>query len=157
MTVLEHIFVLASQVHLWVEIESEIFRYNVLFIYLFIVLNYMVCFKYEETTWWIWLGLTNTKTTSLEMKMLSPENRMSCDSNVIKQVNYIFLQCNTMQQSRYFGTLMQNVISLVLTMSLGYKDVFFFVVFPCIALCDNSIPGFIQLTVKNKLHINVTG
>ncbi len=92
-----------------------------LFIYLFIVLNYMVCFKYEGTTWWIWLGLTNTKTTSLEMKMLSPENRMFCDSNVTKQVNYIFLQCNTMQQSRYFGTLMQNVISLALTMSLGYK------------------------------------
>ncbi len=149
MTVLEHILVLISQADIWVEIEIEIFKYNVLLIYLFIVLNYMVCFKYEGTTWWIWLGLTNTKTTSLEMKMLSPENRMFCDSNVIKQVNYIFLQCNTMQQSRYFGTLMQNVISLALTMSQLQGHVFFFVLFPCIALCDNS--------VKNKLHINVTG
>ncbi len=119
MTALEHILVLISQADLGVEIE--LFKYNVLLIYLL----YIICFKYEGTTWWIWLGLTNTKTTSLEMKMLSPENRMSCDSNVIKQVNYIFLQCNIMQQSRYFGTLMQNVISLALTMSLGYKDMCF--------------------------------
>ncbi len=34
MTVLEHILVLASQADLWVEIEIEIFKYNILLIYL---------------------------------------------------------------------------------------------------------------------------
>ncbi len=146
MTVLEHILVLISQADLGVEIEIEIFKYNIWLIYLL----YMVCFKSEGTTWWIWLGLTNTKTTSLEMKMLSPENRMSCDSNVIKQVNDILLQCNLMQQSRYFGTLMQNFnFTCPDYESRLQGHVFFFLVFPCIALCNNS--------VKNKLHINVTG
>lgn len=60
-------------------------------------LNYMVCFKYTGSAWWIWLGLTNIMTNSLEMKMLFPENLMFCDSSVKKQVKYnILSQCNVM-------------------------------------------------------------
>lgn len=63
-------------------------------------------------TWWIWLCLTNTKTISLEMKMLLPENHMFCDSNVIKQVKYNILSRVTswVKEPHDFGTLMHDAV-----------------------------------------------
>lgn len=50
-------------------------------------------------TWWIWLVPINTKTTSLETRMLLPENRMFCGSNVTKQVNWLILSLSQCDKS----------------------------------------------------------
>lgn len=59
------------------------------------------------------MGPTNTKITSQEMKMLSPENLMFCDSNVIKQVKYNILSQFDECESHDFGSIVHNAMYFI--------------------------------------------
>lgn len=111
-------------------------------------LTYMVCFKYKGTTWWIWLGPTNTKITSQEMKMLSPENLMFCDSNVIKQVKYNILSQFDECESHDFGSTQRNVFY-----STGYKFRLGNTFILILVLCNHLIPNLCSWQSKQlKCH-----